>query len=243
MRVGGIGSYPQMATIAAWRQAMAEPAGRGMMAFDGHGMTEHCTEGLSVAHVSAHERGHLNSYRMRALAEGYQVVSEDIDIRFEMRDGRLVAVAGEARARLEPQKRREASGIAPATEGPLPSSAGEAPPADDGADAGSDGTAVAPVAPDSSELERDQREAAGQARSAEAELSSLPATPRTEDERRRVADAERRKAEAEERLRSVDLALQAERLARMVAEQSAIIAGAVEAQTRVAAHIAYAANA
>ena len=66
---------------------------------------------------------------------------------------------------------------------------------------------------------------------------------RTEDDRRQMAEAEQRKAEAEDRLRSTDLALQAERLARMAAEQSAIIAGAVEAQTQVAARLAYAAGA
>jgi len=222
---------------------MAEPAARGMMAFDGHGMTEHSTEALSVAHVSAHERGHLNSYRMRALAEGYEVVSEDIDIRFEMRGGRLVAVGGEAKARLEPRETRDAVGTAPPTQGGAAPPASEAPAAGTPPGSNPRGTEIAPAAPEPSELERDQQEAAGQVRSAQAELSSLPAMPRTEDDRRQMVEAEQRKAEAEDRLRSTDLALQAERLARMAAEQSAIIAGAVEAQTQVAARLAYAAGA
>jgi len=234
-----------LTTIAAWRQAMAEPAAHGMMAFDGHGMTEHCTEGLSVAHVSAHERGHLNSYRMRALAEGYEVVSEDIDIRFEMRDGRLVAVAGEAKARHKPRESHQGTdtaaahggATAPATQ----AASGEASAAEAEGESRDGGTV--PSASAEHELKRERQEAAGQVRSAEAALSSLPATPRTEDERRRIADAQTDKVEGEERLRSADLALQAEQLARMIAQQSAVISGAVEAQTQLAARIAYTARA
>lgn len=59
-----------------------------------HGKLESSSASFSVMHVIAHELGHLAEFRAKAREEGSEVRSEDIDIHYEIRNGRLVAVGG-----------------------------------------------------------------------------------------------------------------------------------------------------
>lgn len=62
-----------------------------------HGGLESSAASFSVMHVIAHELGHLAEFRAKARAEGAEIRNEDIDIHYEIRNGRLVAVGGVTR--------------------------------------------------------------------------------------------------------------------------------------------------
>lgn len=65
-----------------------------MLAYSGHGMVEHHPANLTVAGVMGHELGHVNFARNRALMTGEKIVSQNIELKFRMVDGRLIAESG-----------------------------------------------------------------------------------------------------------------------------------------------------
>ncbi|MCX7998520.1 MAG: hypothetical protein N3A69_06135 [Leptospiraceae bacterium] len=62
-----------------------------------HGSLESSAASFSVLHVIAHELRHLAEFRAKAVREGAEIRNEDIDIHYEIRNGRLVAVGGVTR--------------------------------------------------------------------------------------------------------------------------------------------------
>lgn len=62
-----------------------------------HGKLESSSASFSVLHVIAHELSHLAEFRAKAREEGAEIRNEDIDIHYEIRNGRLVAVGGVTR--------------------------------------------------------------------------------------------------------------------------------------------------
>jgi len=207
------------------------------MAYDGHGMTERAPASQSIAHVMAHERAHINSYRTRAFQEGYVVTGEDIGIRFEMRDGVIVAVAGEARATLsreapEPESAQQAPARPEAT---LPDDAEPAGPSQ------AEGL-EAPAAASDAAIARHEQAAVARLRDLESQLLQLPRAGVTPEQQEQIRSLEGERAGAEQDLRDAELARQTAMLAKMIARQNSLIAGALDAQTRIAARIAYGAQ-
>jgi len=76
--------------------------------YKGHGMIEKASASNSIGHVIAHENRHLQEFRNRAIYQGKEILSENISIKYEFRDGKLVAVAGEATATMK-EKPKETS--------------------------------------------------------------------------------------------------------------------------------------
>ncbi|MFB5650775.1 hypothetical protein ACE5IS_09035 [Leptospira wolffii] len=64
----------------------------------GHGQLESSPQSTSVLHVISHELGHVAEFRNEAIRDRAEIRSMEVSIHYEMRDGKLVAVAGETRA-------------------------------------------------------------------------------------------------------------------------------------------------
>lgn len=64
----------------------------------GHGQLESAPQASSILHVISHELGHVAEFRNEAIRDRAEIRSLDVSIEYEMRDGKLVAVAGETRA-------------------------------------------------------------------------------------------------------------------------------------------------
>ncbi|EMK00417.1 hypothetical protein AB3N61_16805 [Leptospira sp. WS58.C1] len=64
----------------------------------GHGQLESAPQASSVLHVISHELGHVAEFRNDAIRDNAELRSIDVSIEYELRDGKLVAVAGETRA-------------------------------------------------------------------------------------------------------------------------------------------------
>lgn len=64
----------------------------------GHGQLESAPQASSVLHVISHELGHVAEFRNEAIRDNAELRSIDVSIEYELRDGKLVAVAGETRA-------------------------------------------------------------------------------------------------------------------------------------------------
>jgi hypothetical protein len=61
-------------------------------------MLERASRSNSIGHVIAHENRHLAQFRNRARFSGKEIIRENISVRYEFVDGKIVAVAGEATA-------------------------------------------------------------------------------------------------------------------------------------------------
>ncbi len=87
--------------------------GDSIISYKGHGMIETASRLNSIGHVIAHENRHLQQYRNRAMYQGKEITSEDITVKYEFRDGVLVAVAGEAKATMrdKPEDTSEQSDV------------------------------------------------------------------------------------------------------------------------------------
>lgn len=64
----------------------------------GHGQLESAPQASSILHVISHELGHVAEFRNEAIRDSAEIRSLDVSIEYEMRDGKLIAVAGETRA-------------------------------------------------------------------------------------------------------------------------------------------------
>jgi hypothetical protein len=67
-----------------------------LISYRGHGMTEHATSSNSIGHVVNHELRHLAEFESRAKARNLDVIKEDITLRYQFIDGKIIAVAGKA---------------------------------------------------------------------------------------------------------------------------------------------------
>ncbi len=65
--------------------------------YKGHGKIESASESSSVMHVISHELEHVAEFKAQANRDEVQIRSIDMQIHFEFRDGRLVAVGGETK--------------------------------------------------------------------------------------------------------------------------------------------------
>ena len=201
-----------------------------MISYHGHGTIERAAPGQSVAHVMAHERAHIASYRSMAFQRGYDIAEQDIGIRFEMRDGKLVAVAGEATARLE--KRSEPDGQAAPTPEPGETESQPAPATED-----------QPFTQQTEQrLETVENEARARLRAAERSLRDLRPDPAAPEQAAAIDEAAAEATEAAAALREIEAVRQAERIARAISDLSGLVQRATDASTRVAARIAYAAT-
>ena len=71
----------------------------------GHGQLESSSEALSALHVISHELGHVAEFKSEAKKIGMDIADIKVHIHYELRDGKLVAVAGETEAVYLPQKK------------------------------------------------------------------------------------------------------------------------------------------
>jgi hypothetical protein len=65
--------------------------------YKGHGKIESASESSSIIHVISHELEHVAEFKAEAKRDQVEIRSIDMQIHFEFRDGRLVAVGGETR--------------------------------------------------------------------------------------------------------------------------------------------------
>ncbi len=65
--------------------------------YKGHGKIESASESSSIMHVISHELEHVAEFKAQANRDEVQIRSIDMQIHFEFRDGRLVAVGGETK--------------------------------------------------------------------------------------------------------------------------------------------------
>lgn len=72
--------------------------------YKGHGQTESSSEQNSALHVIAHEMQHVAEFKAEALRDKVEIRNIDIDINFEMRNGKLVAVGGKAKMTAEKEE-------------------------------------------------------------------------------------------------------------------------------------------
>ena len=70
------------------------------ISYKGHGMIERASRINSIGHVVAHENRHLAHFRNYAEYQGKEITRENITIKYAFVDGKLVAVAGEAKAQM-----------------------------------------------------------------------------------------------------------------------------------------------
>ncbi len=65
--------------------------------YKGHGKIESASESSSIIHVISHELEHVAEFKAEAKRDQVEIRSIDMQIHFEFRDGRLVAVGGETK--------------------------------------------------------------------------------------------------------------------------------------------------
>jgi len=65
--------------------------------YKGHGKIESASESSSILHVISHELEHVAEFKAQANKDEVQIRSIEMQIHFEFRDGRLVAVGGETK--------------------------------------------------------------------------------------------------------------------------------------------------
>ncbi len=75
----------------------------------GHGQLESSPQSTSVLHVISHELGHVAEFRNEAIRDRAEIRSLEVSIHYEMRDGKMVAVAGETRATTVKKPEKETS--------------------------------------------------------------------------------------------------------------------------------------
>ena len=62
--------------------------------YKGHGKIESASEGSSILHVISHELDHVAEFKAQAHRDEVEIRNIDMEIHFEFRNGRLVAVGG-----------------------------------------------------------------------------------------------------------------------------------------------------
>ncbi|TGK03198.1 hypothetical protein EHQ53_07065 [Leptospira langatensis] len=75
----------------------------------GHGQLESSPQSTSVLHVISHELGHVAEFRNEAIRDNAELRSLEVSIHYEMRDGKLVAVAGETKATTVKKPEKDSS--------------------------------------------------------------------------------------------------------------------------------------
>lgn len=76
-----------------------------MIKYRGHSGMESASPATSTGHVVLHESKHIREFEAEAALEGKTVKNEQIRIQYEFRDGKLVAVSGEATALIADKKK------------------------------------------------------------------------------------------------------------------------------------------
>jgi hypothetical protein len=72
--------------------------------YRGHGQLESSPASMSVIHVISHELDHLAQFRSQAQKDGAEIRDIDIEIQYEIRNGKLVAVGGKTKVTSEYKK-------------------------------------------------------------------------------------------------------------------------------------------
>ncbi len=65
--------------------------------YRGHGKLDSSPASTSVLHVISHELDHVAEYKAEAARKGADIRGIDVDIRYEIRNGKMVAIGGETR--------------------------------------------------------------------------------------------------------------------------------------------------
>lgn len=73
----------------------------------GHGQLESSAENFSTIHVISHEMNHVSEFKSEANKLGMDIADLNIHVHYELRNGKLVAVAGETEATYLPKKKDE----------------------------------------------------------------------------------------------------------------------------------------
>lgn len=84
--------------LGAIQSSIMERPKDSSVQYIGHGQLESSPQSMSVLHVISHELGHVAEFRNEAIRDKAELRSLEVSIHYEMRDGKLVAVAGETRA-------------------------------------------------------------------------------------------------------------------------------------------------
>lgn len=77
--------------------AFYNPISQSDIIYKGHGKIESAPEGSSILHVISHELDHVAEFKSQARKDEVEIRNIDMDIHFEFRNGRLVAVGGKTK--------------------------------------------------------------------------------------------------------------------------------------------------
>lgn len=77
--------------------------------YRGHGKLDSSPASTSVLHVISHELDHVAEYKAEAVRKGADIRDINVKIRYEIRDGKMVAVGGETRVTTETKPAPEKS--------------------------------------------------------------------------------------------------------------------------------------
>lgn len=72
--------------------------------YKGHGKIESAPEATSILHVISHELEHVAEFKSQAAKDEVEIRNLDMEIHFEFRDGRLVAVGGKTQMTTAPSR-------------------------------------------------------------------------------------------------------------------------------------------
>lgn len=175
----------------------------------GHGQLESAPQTSSILHVISHELGHVAEFRNEAIRDNAELRSVDVSIEYELRDGKLVAVAGETKATTIKKAEKEKPDLSTLNE------------VEGGNSNKSADSAKKKEAASHSELISDKEwELMSELRDIDLELNRLDKTQVSshEDPERKSEDEARRHMELIERKRKLEMALSQEKLKALLEE-------------------------
>ena len=77
--------------------------------YQGHGVMESAASHDSISHVMGHELGHVGELKQEAFLLGGNLKYLDIELDYEFRDGKVVAVSGETTGIIEETRKTSSS--------------------------------------------------------------------------------------------------------------------------------------
>ncbi|PKA17593.1 hypothetical protein [Leptospira haakeii] len=196
----------------------------------GHGQLESAPQVSSVLHVISHELAHVAEFRNEAIRDNAELRSIDVSIEYELRDGKLVAVAGETKATTIKKTEEKKSNLLALDEAEGENSSKQA-----------DSTKKNEAASHSDLISDKEWELMSELRDIDLELNRLDKNQVSshEDPERKSEDEARRHMELIERKRKLEMALSQEKLKALLEETLKTIQELNQKQIQFAGQVYY----
>ncbi|GBF39652.1 hypothetical protein [Leptospira johnsonii] len=195
----------------------------------GHGQLESAPQASSVLHVISHELGHVAEFRNEAIRDNAELRTIDVSIEYELRDGKLVAVAGETKATTVKKADKEKPDLSTLNEG------------DGNSNKSADPTKKKEATSHSQLISDKEWELMSELRDIDLELNRLDKNQVSshEDPERKSEDEARRHMELIERKRKLEMALSQEKLKALLEETLKTIQELNQKQIQFAGKVYY----